>query len=99
MPCWHEVAGTAAAGSAASGSGWITGGGWHKADFPGGYPTCEMLDAVIPDRPVYLVNADHHSTWVNSRALELAGIGAATADPEDGRAGARRRRLPERDAA
>ena len=79
-----QVAGSAASGSAASGSGWITGGGWHKADFPGGYPTREMLDAVVPDRPVYLVNADHHSAWVNSRALELAGIDAATADPEDG---------------
>ena len=79
--CRHPRLGS---GSAASGSGWITGGGWHKADFPGGYPTREMLDAVVPDRPVYLVNADHHSAWVNSRALELAGIDAATADPEDG---------------
>ncbi|MET1154764.1 amidohydrolase family protein [Arthrobacter sp.] len=72
------------AGSAASGSGWITGGGWHKADFPGGYPTRQALDAVVPGRPVYLVNADHHSAWVNTMALELAGIDAATPDPEDG---------------
>ncbi|GLB65776.1 amidohydrolase [Arthrobacter mangrovi] len=63
---------------------WITGGGWHKADFPGGYPTRELLDAIVSDRPVYLINADHHSAWVNSRALELAGVDAATPDPEDG---------------
>lgn len=70
--------------AAASSNEWITGGGWHKADFPGGYPTRQALDAVVADRPVYLVNADHHSAWVNTLALELAGIGAATPDPEDG---------------
>lgn len=74
----------AAASGAAAGSGWITGGGWHKADFPGGYPTRQALDAVAPDRPAYLVNADHHSAWVNSKALELAGIDASTPDPADG---------------
>ena len=45
--------------AAASSNEWITGGGWHKADFPGGYPTRQALDAVVADRPVYLVNADH----------------------------------------
>ena len=63
---------------------WITGGGWHKADFPGGYPTRELLDKIVPDRPVYLINADHHSAWVNTRALELAKVDAATPDPADG---------------
>ncbi|MGM0928338.1 MAG: amidohydrolase [Actinomycetota bacterium] len=72
------------AASSESGSGWISGGGWHKANFPGGYPTRQALDAVVPDRPAYLVNADHHSAWVNTRALELAGIDAATPDPADG---------------
>ncbi|MFT4471478.1 amidohydrolase [Arthrobacter sulfonylureivorans] len=75
---------SAASGASAAGSGWITGGGWHKADFPGGYPTRQVLDAVVPDRPAYLVNADHHSAWVNSKALELAGIDASTPDPADG---------------
>jgi predicted amidohydrolase YtcJ len=64
---------------------WITGGGWHKADFPTGYPTRDLLDVVVPDRPVYLINADHHSAWVNTRALELAGLDAGAADPADGR--------------
>ncbi|EMY32888.1 hypothetical protein D477_017729 [Arthrobacter crystallopoietes BAB-32] len=73
-------------GSYAAGTGkaWITGGGWHKADFPNGYPTRDLLDAVVPDRPVYLINADHHSAWVNTRALELAGVDASTPDPADG---------------
>lgn len=32
------------------------------------------LDAVIPDRPVVLHGADHHTLWVNTKALELAGL-------------------------
>jgi predicted amidohydrolase YtcJ len=64
---------------------WITGGGWSMETFPGGTPTREQLDAVVPDRPAYLVNRDHHGAWVNTRALELAGVSAGTADPADGR--------------
>jgi len=64
---------------------WITGGGWSMEAFPGGTPTADLLDAVVRDRPVYLPNRDHHGAWVNSRALELAGIDARTPDPADGR--------------
>jgi predicted amidohydrolase YtcJ len=64
---------------------WIRGGGWAMAAFPGGVPSARALDAVVPDRPVALVNRDHHGMWVNSRALELAGIHAGTPDPVDGR--------------
>ncbi|MEU6371061.1 amidohydrolase [Streptomyces sp. NPDC046931] len=64
---------------------WITGGGWSLEAFEGGTPTRELLDAVVPDRPVHLVNRDHHGAWVNSRALELAGITRDTPDPADGR--------------
>ncbi|GHB66020.1 amidohydrolase [Streptomyces viridiviolaceus] len=64
---------------------WITGGGWSMEAFPGGTPTKELLDAAVPDRPVYLPNRDHHGAWVNSRALERAGIGRDTPDPDDGR--------------
>ena len=39
----------------------------------------------MADRPVFLPNCDGHSSWVNSRALELAGIDASTPDPADGR--------------
>jgi hypothetical protein len=53
--------------------------------FPGGTPTKEALDAVVPDRPVYLPNRDGHGAWVNSSALAMAGISRDTPDPIDGR--------------
>jgi predicted amidohydrolase YtcJ len=64
---------------------WITGGGWSLADFPGGLPRRETLDALVPDRPAILTNRDGHGAWVNSRALAAAGITASTPDPADGR--------------
>jgi predicted amidohydrolase YtcJ len=64
---------------------WITGGGWSMRLFPGGLPTRGPLDAVVPDRPVYLPNRDCHGAWVNGRALALAGIDRHTPDPPDGR--------------
>ncbi len=64
---------------------WITGGGWAMAAFPAGTPSAADLDSVVPDRPVFLPNRDHHGAWVNSRALELADITAETSDPPDGR--------------
>jgi predicted amidohydrolase YtcJ len=64
---------------------WITGGGWSMTAFPGGIATRQQLDAVVPDRPVFLPNRDGHGAWVNSRALALAGIDSGTPDPPDGR--------------
>lgn len=64
---------------------WIVGGGWAMEHFPGGLPDRIDLDAVVPDRPVFLFNRDVHGAWVNTRALELAGIDERTPDPADGR--------------
>ena len=64
---------------------WIRGDGWSMSDFPGGIPHRGDLDRVVPDRPVYLESRDGHTAWVNSRALELAGVTADTPDPDDGR--------------
>ncbi|MCW3844223.1 amidohydrolase [Micromonospora yasonensis] len=64
---------------------WIIGGGWAMEYFPGGTPRKEDLDAIAPDRPVFLFNRDVHGAWVNSRALEIAGITRDTPDPADGR--------------
>lgn len=64
---------------------WITGSGWAMPAFAGGNPGREALDALVPDRPVFLESRDGHSAWVNSRALALAGIEADTPDPRDGR--------------
>lgn len=64
---------------------WVTGGGWSMDAFPGGVPSAELLDEAAPGRAVYLPNRDHHTAWVSSRALELAGIDSTTPDPSDGR--------------
>ncbi|MFI7601469.1 amidohydrolase [Actinoplanes sp. NPDC049681] len=64
---------------------WIVGGGWSMESFAGGVPGKDLLDRVTGGRPAFLTNRDHHGAWVNSRALELAGITAATPDPADGR--------------
>ncbi len=64
---------------------WISGDGWSMETFPRGIARRETLDRIIPDRPVILYTRDGHGAWVNSRALELAGITAATPDPANGR--------------
>ena len=63
---------------------WIVGSGWAMESFPAGVPTSALIDGIVPDRPVYLTNRDHHGAWVNSRALERAGITRETPDPADG---------------
>jgi len=71
--------------SALPAGGWVLGGGWTMSAFPGGLPTAADLDAVTGGRPAFLPNRDHHSAWVNTAALRLAGIDADTPDPIDGR--------------
>ena len=64
---------------------WILGGGWSMSVFgPGANASRKLLDEIVPDRPVFLSSADGHSAWVNSKALEIAGITAETPDPADG---------------
>lgn len=64
---------------------WVLGGGWSMPSFPGGTPTAAELDAIVPHRPALLHNRDHHGAWVNTLALQAAGITAGTPDPPDGR--------------
>lgn len=64
---------------------WITGDGWHYGTFGSPMPHRAALDRVVPDRPAIMTAFDGHTAWVNSRALELAGIGPETPDPERGR--------------
>lgn len=63
---------------------WIRGGGWPLT-LEGGHPHKALLDAIVPDRPVFLDAFDGHSSWVNSEALRLAGITKDTPDPPRGR--------------
>lgn len=54
--------------------GWILGRGWFYSAFPGGMPSIELLDHLLPDRPAYLESFDAHTAWVNSRALAMTGV-------------------------
>ena len=63
---------------------WIIGGAYEAALIEGGNFDAHWLDAVVSDRPVVLHAVDHHTIWVNSMALEIAGITADTKDPDGG---------------
>ena len=62
----------------------VLGTNWVHADVPDARPTREMLDCIVPDRPVYLEAHDFHSSWVNSAALAEMGIDDDTPDPLGG---------------
>jgi predicted amidohydrolase YtcJ len=65
---------------------WITGMGWTYPTFgPTALPDKKFLDEVVPERPVYLVAFDGHSSWANSKALAAAGITRETPDPPNGK--------------
>ena len=59
---------------------WLMGRGWFYSAFPGGMPTLELLDRLVPDQPAYMESFDTHCAWVNSRALEAAGISPRESD-------------------
>lgn len=63
---------------------WILGGRWDHALIGGAFPSKEDLDVVAPNHPVYLNDVDGHSAWVNSRALDIAGITSDTVAPDGG---------------
>ena len=63
---------------------WITGRGWYYQPFAGSLPTRQLLDALVPDRPAYLIAYDGHTGWANSKALKLAGITRHTRNPVNG---------------
>lgn len=63
---------------------WVLGRGWLYGAFPGGMPTRQLLDALVPDRPAAMSCYDGHTLWVNSKALALAGITKDTPDPPNG---------------
>lgn len=72
---------------ATAGTGvWILGRGWDQnlwdvKDFP----DAAMLDRVAPNNPVVLIRVDGHAIWVNSKAMELAGVTRDTKDPAEGK--------------
>jgi hypothetical protein len=74
-----------AASSAPAGQ-WIRGDGWDQSFWqPPEFPTSAELDSVSAGHPVLLTRIDGHAVWLNSRAMHLAGITRAQADPSGGR--------------
>ncbi|MDI1243178.1 MAG: amidohydrolase family protein [bacterium] len=58
---------------------WITGFGWQYAIFPDArLPHRSDIDSVVKDRPVVLSAYDGHTSWANSKALEIATVTKAT---------------------
>jgi hypothetical protein len=64
---------------------WVRGNGWQLPVFANANPGKDLLDRAVPDRPAFFYAADGHSAWVNSRALEFAGVTRETRDPPNGR--------------
>lgn len=64
---------------------WIVGSGWNQEVWPDRqFPSKAELDAVAPNHPVSLTRTDGHALWVNSKALEMAGIDQSTPVPAGG---------------
>ncbi|HNU09060.1 MAG TPA: amidohydrolase, partial [Pyrinomonadaceae bacterium] len=63
---------------------WIIGRGWDHTLWDGKFPNRKDLDSVAPNNPVFLVRVDGHVAWVNSKAIELAGISTGMKSPDGG---------------
>lgn len=64
---------------------WVVGFSWYHVFWDNRtLPTKKSLDKYFPDRPVFLLNAEAHGAWVNSKALEIARITKDTPDPFGG---------------
>ena len=65
---------------------WILGRGWDQNRWPSKeFPTHDALSRAFPNNPVVLDRVDGHAVLANAKAMELAHVSAATADPEGGR--------------
>lgn len=65
---------------------WVLGVGWCRMAWDRKtFPKKESLDAVLPDRPAFLLDSELHGAWVNSKALKICGIDKNTKDPPFGK--------------
>lgn len=62
----------------------IFGASYNAFLFDSQGPNKDLLDAVVSDRPVFLMDHTLHAVWVNSKALSMSGIDADTQDPPGG---------------
>ena len=89
---WDEiVAQVARAVKQAKPGEWIVGRGWHQSKWTTpptpnveGFPLHDSLDKVSPNNPVVLTHASGHASFVNGKALELAGVTPKTPNPTGG---------------
>lgn len=66
-------------------TGWVTGRGWNQELWVSKqFPTAKAIDEYVSERPVMLARIDGHALWVNSKAMELAGISRTTVSPDGG---------------
>jgi hypothetical protein len=63
---------------------WIIGGAYEASIITGGDFEARWLDEVVSDIPIVLHAVDHHTIWVNSKALAIAGITSQTQEPDGG---------------
>lgn len=63
---------------------WIVGSSYEAAIIEGGNFLASWLDEAVSDRPVFLRAMDFHTVWVNTKALQLAGITNQTPNPQGG---------------
>jgi predicted amidohydrolase YtcJ len=63
---------------------WILGWGWDEGKWAAHYPDNDALSRAAPDNPVYLVGLHSFAGWANKKALAIAGVTAATKDPDNG---------------
>ncbi|MFT6725527.1 MAG: putative amidohydrolase YtcJ [Arenicella sp.] len=63
---------------------WLIGQGWDEGAWANNYPNRKMLDKAFPDNPVYLRSLHGFGVWVNTQALELAGVNNQTKPPVGG---------------
>jgi predicted amidohydrolase YtcJ len=65
---------------------WLLGDGWNQVKWQlGRFPTTHDLDTAVSDKPVVLARVDGHAKWLNTRAMQAAGISRDTQDPPGGR--------------
>ncbi|MBU2883933.1 amidohydrolase [Psychrosphaera sp. B3R10] len=64
---------------------WILGRGWNQVLWPSKeFPTAKDLDEYEADRPIVLSRVDGHAVWLNTKAMQLAGITRNTISPDGG---------------
>jgi predicted amidohydrolase YtcJ len=63
---------------------WLRGHGWNQNDWGGEWPSAADLDAIAPHNPLFLTAKSLHAAWVNTAALQQAGITASTPNPVNG---------------